>query len=211
MKKAHTKANPREISPFNGSSSPPGREKLANGLRGLLKTKDFGSITTSGIAKASGVNEALIYRYFGNKRGLLHGVLSEHLHKFTQQVTLDLKGIKGAQEKLKKLIWSTVHFYDQDRILAKMLVLEVRAHKDYFKSETYRSVKIYSQLILDIIQEGISNGEFKSDVSPRYVRQILLGSIEHLLLPAIIHDGLIDVDLVQQELCNTLLNGIGKR
>jgi AcrR family transcriptional regulator len=210
MKKALQKEIQAHIDPINRNSSPPGRDKLANALRDLLKVKDFGSTTTSEIARKSGVNEALIYRYFGNKRGLLHGVLSEHLYQFSNQVTLDLKGIKGAQEKLRKLIWSTINFYDKDRILAKMLVLEVRAHKDYFKSKTYQSVKVYSKLILNIIQEGITNGEFKSEVPPRFTRQIVLGCIEHLLLPAIIHDGAIDVDLMQEELCNTLFNGIGK-
>ncbi len=210
MKKSHKSPNHSETGLKQMRSSPPGREKLANALRDLLKVKDFGSTTTSEIARESGVNEALIYRYFGNKRGLLHGVLSEHLQRFSKQIALDLKGISGASEKLRKLIWSTISFYDQDRILAKILLLEVRSHKDYFKSETYRSVKVYSQQILDIIQEGICNGEFRPGISPQYTRQFVLGCVEHVLLPAIIHDGPIDVDYMQKELFNTLFKGIDR-
>ena len=51
---------------------PPGKIKLAKALRVLLEEKDFNSITTAEIASTAGTNEALIYRYFGDKRGLLH-------------------------------------------------------------------------------------------------------------------------------------------
>ncbi|MFP4453651.1 MAG: helix-turn-helix domain-containing protein, partial [Desulfobacterales bacterium] len=51
---------------------PPGQIKIENALRTLLVQKDFNSITTAEIARTSGVNEALIYRYFKDKRGLLH-------------------------------------------------------------------------------------------------------------------------------------------
>ena len=189
-------------------AAPPGRVKLANAVRRLLETKDYGSITTSEISRESGVNEALIYRYFGNKRGLLHGVLAEHLQLFWEKVEHDLKGIKSTAEKLRRGIWSSINFYNQDRILSKILLLEVRAHKDYFSSQTYRIVKKYTQLITDTIQEGVDNGELKPGVSPKNLRQIILGSMEHLILPAIIHDGPIDVDLVQEDICTTIFDGV---
>ena len=53
-------------------SDPPGKIKIAEALRILLKEKDFNSITTADISRTSGVNEALIYRYYKDKRGLLH-------------------------------------------------------------------------------------------------------------------------------------------
>ncbi|MEK6196201.1 MAG: TetR/AcrR family transcriptional regulator, partial [Deltaproteobacteria bacterium] len=59
-----------------GSTSlPPARLKLAAAMRRLLRTKDFNSITTAEISRTAKANEALIYRYFKDKRGLLHHVL----------------------------------------------------------------------------------------------------------------------------------------
>ena len=45
-------------------SDPPGKIKIAGALQTLLKEKDFNSITSAEIAKTSGVNQALIYRYY---------------------------------------------------------------------------------------------------------------------------------------------------
>ena len=61
---------------------PPGRIKIVNALISLLEQKEFGAITTAEIAKNAGVTEALIYKYFKDKRDLLHKVLLEYLEQF---------------------------------------------------------------------------------------------------------------------------------
>ena len=68
-------------------SDPPGKVKIAEALRTLLREKDFNSITTADISRTSGVNEALIYRYYQDKRGLLHAVLAEYLEDYIDENT----------------------------------------------------------------------------------------------------------------------------
>lgn len=208
---ARKKTKHSQKNEYDHSSGPPGRIKIAKALGELLREKDFNSITTAEISRTSGVNEALIYRYFGDKRGLLHAVLSEHLEVFLRRVILDLKGIKGALNKLRKLIWSSIYFYDQDRIFSKILLLEVRNYPGYFESETYGLAKQYTRLIVDFIQEGINTGEIRDDISPKQIRQVIIGGIEHLCLPAIIYNGRIDADALQEDLCTTIFEGIIKR
>jgi TetR/AcrR family fatty acid metabolism transcriptional regulator len=62
-------------------SFPPGRVKIADALRLLLEEKDFNGITTAEIARQAGVTDALIYKYFKDKRDLLHQLLSEYLNQ----------------------------------------------------------------------------------------------------------------------------------
>ena len=57
----------------------PGKTKIMAALRSLLEDKEFVSITTAEIARNAGVTEALIYKYFHDKRDLLHQVLAEYL------------------------------------------------------------------------------------------------------------------------------------
>jgi len=134
---------------------PPGRIKIAEALRGLLEQKEFNAITTAEIARSAGVTEALIYKYFKDKRDLLHQVLVEYLEQYHVRVREDLRGIQGALNKLRKLIWSHIHVYATNRVFARILLIEVRNHKDYYKSETYERVKIYSSTVLDILEEGV--------------------------------------------------------
>ncbi len=191
-------------------SQPPGRIKIAEALRELLKEKDFNSITTAEISRTSGVNEALIYRYFKDKRGLLHEVLAEFFEHFLLEVHYDLKGIEGWGDKLRKLIWSHFNYYSRYRIFAKILLLEVRNHPGYFESATYQTVKQYSGVILDIIEDGIRKGEIRDDISSAHIRDMILGGIEHFCMTSIIFNREISPDDLQAELCTILFDGIRK-
>jgi len=190
---------------------PPGRVKIARAMRSLLAHRDFNAITTAEIARESGMNEALIYRYFKDKRGLLHQVLADDLEDFNKQILMDIKGIKGALNKLRKLIWSQINYYDKNRIPAKILLLEVRSYTGYFESETYRMVRGYARVVTDIIAEGIESGEIRNDISPKHLRRIVIGGIEYMILSAIIYHAPIDADLLQQDLCRIIFDGIAKK
>jgi len=192
-------------------SQPPGRIKLANALRLLLNDKEFDAITTAEIAKTAGVNEALIYRYFGDKRGLLHHILSEFLEDYISQIELALGGIKGSLNQLRKLIWCHMKMFDSNREFAKLFLLEVRSFPGYFGGHCYGQVKRYSNILLQILDEGMNTGEIRDDVSIRSLRQIVIGGIEHLCLPEIIFDRDFSVDQFTEDLCCILSQGIAGR
>ena len=89
-------------------------------------------------------------------------------------------------------------------------MLEVRNFPGYFESETYQKIKLYTDFLLEIIQEGVSSGEIRDDITPTSIRQFILGAIEHYCLPAIIFDHQIDCDLQADNLCEVLFGGIIK-
>ncbi|MCG6536033.1 MAG: TetR/AcrR family transcriptional regulator, partial [Syntrophales bacterium LBB04] len=100
----------------NTRTNPPGRIKIAEAFKALLSEKEFGAITTADIARTAGVNEALIYKYFGDKRGLLHQVLCEIIDQYIENLETDLKGIKGALNKLRRLVWIQFNMFAKDRV-----------------------------------------------------------------------------------------------
>jgi len=193
------------------SSFPPGRIKIAEALRSLLERKDFGSITTAEIARTAGVTEALIYKYFKDKRDLLYEVLREYLELYDTRFEMDLKGIKGALNRLRKLIWSHINVYATDRVFAKILLIDVRSFSDYYTSRPYELVKRYSKIMLEVIEEGVADGEIREDISPVIIRQSILGALENLCLTGVVFDREILPDELTESLCDLLFSGIEKR
>jgi AcrR family transcriptional regulator len=189
-------------------SIPPGRIKIMQALKLLLERKEFGAVTTAEIAKQAGVTEALIYKYFKDKRDLLHQVLREYLEQYQVQVENDLRGIKGALNKLRKLIWFHVNVYATNRVFAKILILEVRNHPDYYKSETYELVKIYSNTVLKIIEDGVRNREIRKDLDPKLIRLGIIGSIEQVCLSGVVFGREISPDDITENLCEFIFSGI---
>ncbi len=191
-------------------SQPPGRIKIMNALRSLLEEKEFGAITWTEIAQAAGVNEGLIYKYFKDKRNLLHQVLKEYLVDYFEPLKFELKGIEGTLNKIRKLIWVNINMYSSNRVFAKILLLEVRNFPGYFHSETYHLVQEYANMLLEIIEEGIQAGEIRDDIPPKQLRQIVLGMIEHLCLPGLLFGRDMSPDILTQNICKVLYEGMEK-
>ena len=195
-----------------GMSFPRGRIKILEALSLLLEKKDFQTITWAEIANTAGVNEALIYKYFGNKRNLLHQLLGEMLSDFVDDLKVELNGsIEGAMNKLRKFIWSHINIYNRQRVFAKILVLEVRNYPGYFRSKTYLFAKKFSKILSEIIEEGIQDNIFRDDIPVRDTRQIILGAIEHICLPSIIYSKEMDPAVLTERIMKSIVEGIRKK
>jgi len=203
--------NSRENHQRHSRCLPAGGIKIAEAFKVLLSEKEFSAITINDIVRTSGVNSALIYKYFGDKRGILHKVLSDAMDQYFTDLERDLKGIKGALNKLRKLAWTQINLYEKNRVLARILLLEVKNHHSYFESESYQKIRRYSSIVKEIIEEGIKDGDIRDDISVWSMRQIFMGAIEHLCLPGVIQGKAFSADEFTEDFCNTIFSGIEKR
>jgi AcrR family transcriptional regulator len=189
-------------------NNPPGKLKIINAMRTLLDDRTFESLTISEIAVTAGVTEGLIYKYFKDKRDVLHHVLREHYEQFLVQIDRDLQGIDGAMNKLKKIIWSSIERYANHRVFARIILLEVRNSEEYFQSEAYVLVRQFNRIIIDIINEGIANGEIRENLPPAYIRNAIFGTIEHSCLNRAIFNEPVSTNEAAKVITELLFNGI---
>lgn len=205
-------SDPAHNGPHHGrrrkSAHPPGKTKIMEALRLLLEEKEFSAVTTAEIARCAGVTEALIYKYFRDKRDLLHQVLGVYLEHLISMAETDVRGIKGSLNKLRKIIWSHINMYASNRVFAKILLLEVRNSPDYFNSDAYRTVRRYGTIVAATVREGVESGEIRSDVPVSILRQAILGAIEHACLPGVIFGREISPDDLTEQICEVIFDGI---
>jgi TetR/AcrR family fatty acid metabolism transcriptional regulator len=60
-------------------------------------------------------------------------------------------------------------------------MLEMRVNKSFIKTKTYRSIRKFTDKVLEIIEEGQREGIIKKDVNLYVIRQLILGILEHLV------------------------------
>jgi AcrR family transcriptional regulator len=195
-----------EYSPLSKSAV-----RLSEALNLLLKEKDFNSITSAEIAKAAKANESLIYRYFKDKRGLLHHVLAEYLKKFLLKLKKDLEDIHEPLDRLKMIMRGTLFFYSNDLVFAKILLIEVRNYPGYYESEAYQISRIYTNAITKIIEEGVEAGLIRNDITPSRIMRSIIGGLEHSFLPSIIFAYDIDSESLTNEIYEIILKGVLRR
>jgi TetR/AcrR family transcriptional regulator, fatty acid metabolism regulator protein len=190
------------------ANSPPGKLKIAGAMRTLLEDRTFESITIAEIAATAGVTEGLIYKYFKDRRDILHHVLKEHYQQFLVQIDRDLQGIDGALNKLQKIIWSSIERYANHRVFARIILLEVRNSEGYFHSEAYALVKQFNRIIIGIINEGIAGGEIRDNLPPAFIRNAIFGTIEHSCLNRIFFNEPVSTGDTAKIITDLLFQGI---
>ncbi|MGB6067683.1 MAG: TetR/AcrR family transcriptional regulator [Desulfomonilaceae bacterium] len=208
MIKGVAMADRNEASDSPEKKLPPGKVKIMEALKVLLELKGFASITVSELAATAGITEGLIYKYFKNKRDVLHAVLSDYVEFYLTPLEKELAGTSGALNKLRKLIRIHISLYAHSRVFSRILLLEVRNHPDYFQSAAYETVKRYTNLLMGIIEEGQAEGSIRRDIPATPIRQLILGGIEHTCLPSVLFHRTLNPDEASDQLCEIVFRGI---
>lgn len=194
----------------NNKTHPPGRIKIINALRTLLESKDFSSIRIAELAQTAGVTEPLIYKYFKDKRDVLHALLQEYLETKFNLALKELDRVPGALRRLELFISSYIAAYNEDRVIARVILLEVSNSYDYYESQPYRILKKYGGLITKIIEEGVNEGTIRDDISPISLRNLLFGSLDRACLNPIIFNKPINVEALSRDMTRLIFDAIGR-
>ncbi len=194
----------------NSKTHPPGRIKIINALRTLLESKDFSSIRIAELAQTAGVTEPLIYKYFKDKRDVLHSLLQEYLETKFNLALKELDKVPGALRRLELFISSYIAAYNEDRVIARVILLEVSNSYDYYESQPYRILKKYGGLITKIIEEGVNEGTIRDDISPISLRNLLFGSLDRACLNPIIFNKPINVEALSRDMTRLIFDAIGR-
>ena len=193
------------------ASIPPGKQKIVQAMRVLLEERGFETITIAEIAAEAGVTEGLLYKYFRDKRDLLHHVLEEHYEMFIAQIDRDLQGIDGALNKLRKIIWASIERYANHKVFARIIILETRNSAKYFETDAYALVRRFAGMIDGVIKEGIAAGEIRAGLPVAHIRNTIFGAIEHSCLRRIIFNEPVSTNETASSIADLIFNGIASR
>lgn len=116
---------------------------------------------TDAIAKAAGVNKALLYYYFKSKEGLYEAVVEDHFRRFNEQA-LALLGSSGtARDVLLRYVSLHFDFITEHRQSAPLFQQFMMAGG----KRTERLIRKYfrprSEAVTKLLERGVRAGEFR--------------------------------------------------
>ncbi len=189
----------------------PGRMKIISAMRALLESYDFSSIKIADIAKTAGVTEPLIYKYFRDKRDILHQLLQEYLEGALIQLKDGVKNVEGTINRLRALIRIYIHAYNIDRVIARIVLLEVGNSYEYYQSKSFQILKEYGNVVLSVIEDGVKNGELRNDVPPIFMRHLFFGCIDRACLHPVVFSKTIDEEILVEQLSALIIDAVAKK
>ncbi len=176
--------------------------------RDVFSRHGFNDASVSEIARQAGISEGAIYKFYANKRELLHTILTDWYRGMIADFLTKLEGIQGTRTRLHVVIWQHLKSIRENPDLCRLFFSEVRSAPDYQDSALHAVNREYTRVLLDILKAGIAEGDIRPDVSPALVRDLIFGGIEHHVSAYVAGRGALEHDDVAHRLSDMVLTGI---
>lgn len=184
------------------------RERILDVARALFEEKGYQGATTAQIAAAAGVPEGTLFEDFRTKRDLVFAVLERDIEVYLDFLELQLRGIEGALNRIRKFIWSHLYTWRRRRFIARFLILEVRQDPGFYQSHAHDLIQRYDEDLMGLIKEGTDEGSIRADVNAEMARNLIFGGIEQTALHWALKEEPFDVDASAKELCELVFRAI---
>lgn len=176
--------------------------------RNVFAQKGYTATSMAEIAAKAGIAEGTIYRYYENKRVLLLAVLDSWYEGMYAKNIEKISGIEGTRARFQALIWQHLESIHVNPDLCRLFFSEVRSSPDYRHSKLHFLNRSITNVLMDIVKEGIDKKEFRADISITLVRDLTFGGIEHHVSSFLAHHGDLDHDDVARQLTDIVMSGI---
>ncbi len=184
------------------------RKQILDAALTVFSQKGFHPANVSDVAAEAGVSQGTIYWYFDSKEELFQAACASILMSFGQEMLATLEHCTTATDKLRALASSVEEFSEGFESLFPMfLSYWASSPKRDATGQLWVDLLIeYKDIIVDVIEEGVRNGEFRPVDSESLVWAFLAAydglAAYRMLLP--------DLDLVacSRALIETVLAGL---
>lgn len=179
--------------------------------RSVFRERGYEDAPLSEIAERSNVVEGSIYRYFENKRDLLVKVIEDWYEGMLADYEQQLAGICGTRNRLRYMVWRHLMTIHEEPALCNLMFQHLRTGSDYSSTSVHDLNRQYTRKTLDIINEGITTGELRTDLPLRMVRDMIYGCIEHHTWAYLRGEGDFDPDTTADAIVDLIFNGLKKK
>ena len=178
--------------------------------RDLFCEKGFEAVVMTEIAARVGVVEGLIYKYFATKRELLLKVLEHWYEEMFGDYLRVLAGQTEPRARLHRLVHRHLQSVHDYPLLCRLMFREVQSERDYRGTVLHDLNRRYTQILVEVIEQGVAAGAFRPDVPPTLLRAMVYGGIEHHSWNYVCGRGDLDVDAIAEQITAVLCEGIAR-
>ncbi len=187
------------------------RSRIIKAATKLFAENGYQQTTIAEIAKIVGLAEGSIYEHFRGKEEILLTIPNVWVTRSIEELELQLLGIKGAINKLRKFLWWYMHYIESEPLTAKVVFLFLKTNPNFIQTEVYPNVKTFYAYLTKIFEEGRESGELIKDLNPFIARAAFLGTIEHLVIRWLLKGGTYSLFDNLEHTFNLLVEGLRER
>jgi AcrR family transcriptional regulator len=152
------------------------RLALKSAATTLFARRGFTAATAFRIARAAGVNKAMINYHFGGKRGLYTAIIRESMAVLLERLQAVERSRQAAPARLRDFIAAFGDTVALAPDLPAMLLREVLSGGEHLEREVFGFITAVLGTVRGIVESGIRDGSFR-EVDPLLTHLSLMGSL----------------------------------
>ena len=142
----------------------------------IFSQSDFHKANIRDVARRAGVSFTTIYKHYGSKERLLFSFVDIWLGKLTERIIDHLQGIEDLKEKMRKVYWLQLDYYERHEGLGKILFMTLPM-QTWMSDQTFRQKRMIN-LYLEVLKRGQIEGILNPHVRAGVLLDFMLGSVQ---------------------------------
>lgn len=189
-------------------SNKPKYQQIIEAAVEVIAKNGYHGSQVSKIAKEAGVADGTIYLYFKNKEDILVSVFEEKMGQFIEKIANETSKQSNADQKLKVLIEMHFSQLENNPELAIVTQLELRQSDPSLRMQINNVLKAYLNVIDEIIEEGINDNQFRNDINPALIRQMIFGTLDEVVTNWVMKERKYELRAQADDVHKFLTNGL---
>lgn len=150
--------------------------RLEKAVLEVFSHSDFHKASIRDIADKAGVSFTTIYKHYESKERLVFAFVDIWMGKLTDRIVDHLQGIEDLKEKLRKVFWLQLDYYERHEGLGRIVFMTLPM-KTWMADETFEQRRMMD-LLITVLREGQEEGVLNNEVRAGTLLDFLMGFVQ---------------------------------
>lgn len=155
---------------------PDRHQRLETAVFEIFSSVDFHKADMRTVAKKAGVSFSTIYKHYGSKERLLFSFVDKRLKILTERMVDHLQGIDNLKEKLRKVFWLQLDYYERNPELGRIIFMTVPL-VTWMQDTTFEQKELIGMFI-KTLRQGQEEGLLNPSVKPGDLLDFIYGLVQ---------------------------------
>ena len=169
--------------------------------RDVFSEHGYEKTTTLEIARQLGISEATIFSYFGSKRDLCMQVIKGWYDEISTVLELEVAQISGTRAQLHYVVRKhLITLMQEGTGMCTLVLSEGRTVDAEFAGLIAESKRRYTAPLMKVLSNAQRSGEVRPDMPLPLLRDMVYGSMEHVLWDYMVNKNKPDIETTAPQL-----------
>lgn len=152
------------------------RARLEKAVLEVFSHSDFHKASIRDIAEKAGVSFTTIYKHYGSKERLVFAFVDVWMGKLTDRIVDHLQGIEDLKEKLRKVFWLQLDYYERHEGLGRIVFMTLPM-KTWMADKNFEQRRMMN-LMVDVLRQGQEEGILNNKVRAGVLLDFIMGFVQ---------------------------------